>query len=325
MRKSFRRHSGGQLKVGATSHLQMFKHFIRYCLSINCLFVALSAAAQVQVTAQLDSNVAETGNPFIIRLFSPVQAGKPVQIDFSAWDTILPRQNILTQSTAISDGQQYQIDLSCITFDADTLVLPPLTIRLAGGQTAITNPLELVVIATPVPSDLNDMAPLKDVLHEPVWWSDYLPWLLVLAGLMALLLVAKWLQQRRQRPGSRSLELPPYDLARKKLEILARKRLWQVGEVKPYYAELTFILREYLQKRYQIPALESTTEETLAYLQEREFPQNLQQPLTETLLQADLVKFAKSMPPESFHAQALQQAQILVESTRQEPVPAEAH
>ncbi|MEO6037440.1 MAG: hypothetical protein ABIQ93_03435, partial [Saprospiraceae bacterium] len=111
--------------------------------------------------------------------------------------------------------------------------------------------------------------------------------------------------------------------ARKKLEVLARKKLWQSGQLKPYYAELTFILREYLQKRYGIPALESTTEETLAYLQQQDFPEALRQPLAETLLQADLVKFAKSMPPESFHEQALQQVQTLVETTREVSAPAE--
>ncbi|MEO6039737.1 MAG: hypothetical protein ABIQ93_15090, partial [Saprospiraceae bacterium] len=53
--------------------------------------------AQVGATAQLDSNVAETGNPFIIHVLSPVAAGKPLEIDFSAWDSVLPPQNILAQ------------------------------------------------------------------------------------------------------------------------------------------------------------------------------------------------------------------------------------
>lgn len=298
------------------------KYFLKYCLSICCLLALLTPAhAQVQATVQLDSNVAETGNPFVIHLLSPAVAGKPVQIDFSAWDTVLPRQNILDQSAANNLGNQYQIDLRCITFDADTLTLPPLTIRLAGGQIAVTNSIELVVIATPAPPDLNDMADLKDIRREPIWWTDYLPWALGIAGLAALFFIANWLWNRSQRRGSqsRALEMPPYELARRKLEILAKKRLWENGQIKQYYGDLTFILREYLQKRYDIPALESTTEETLAYLQERDFPQHLQQPLTETLLQADLVKFAKSTPPESFHEQALHQVQALIESTRQEP------
>ena len=92
----------------------------------------------------MDSNIAETGNPFMIHLLTPNADGKPLEVDFSAWEAVLPRQNILKQSIAISQGERYQIDLTCITFDADTLLLPPLTVRLAGGKTAITNPLELI-------------------------------------------------------------------------------------------------------------------------------------------------------------------------------------
>jgi len=305
----------------------MLKTILKYCLSALCLLLLLSPLqAQVEATAQVDSNIAETGNPFIIHLASPMAAGKPLKIDFSAWDSILPRQNILSQSEVNNLGNQYGIDLRCIAFDADTLSLPPLTIQLAGGQTAMTTPLEMVVIATPASSDLNDMAELKDIRHEPVWWSDYLPWALGIIGLLVLVFVLAWLWKRSQIQGSqsRAMEMPPYELARKKLEVLAKKKLWQSGQVKPYYAELTFILREYLQKRYHIPALESTTEETLAHLQKQDFPAALQQPLAETLVQADLVKFAKSMPPDAFHDQALHYVQTLVEATRQVPASAEA-
>ncbi len=304
----------------------MSKFLLKYCLFFFALLAFLAPArAQVEATVRLDSNLAETGNPFIIHVLSPASAGKPLQIDFSAWDSVLPPQNILAQSPAINQGNQYQTDLRCITFDADTLVLPPLTIRLAGGQTAQTNALTLVVIATPASSELNDMADLKDIRREPVWWADYLPWALGLLGLVALIFLVNWLWNRSLQRGSqsRAVEMPAYELARRKLEVLAKKKLWQNGQVKPYYAELTFILREYLQKRYGIPALESTTEETLAYLQNQDFPQHLRQPLVLTLEQADLVKFAKSTPPEDFHEQALQHVQTMIETTRPEAAAAD--
>ncbi len=239
---------------------------------------------------------------------------------------MIPKQNILSQSTAISQGGQYQIDLTCITFDADTLLLPPLTIRLAGGKTALTNSLELVVLSTPAPTDLNDMAELKNIRLEPVLWTDYLPWIIGVLAVVAIIFLANWWWKRRQKMGSRSREvaMPAHLLAQRKLEALSKKHLWQAGQVKSYYAELTFILREYLEKRYHVPALESTTDETLSYLRKTDFPQDLQQPLAETFLQADLVKFAKSTPPEFFHEQALQQAQLLVRTTREEEMLAEA-
>lgn len=299
----------------------MLRHFIKYLLPTLCaLFVLTSAMAQVEGIAQLDSNIAETGNPFVVHLLTPSADGKPLQVDFSAWDTVLPQQNILAQSAAVPQGDRYQIDLTCITFDADTLLLPPLTIRLAGGRTAVTNLLELVVLATPAPTDLNDMAELKDIRMEPISWTDYLPWILGVLGIVLIIFLANWWWKRRQQRGSRHREvaMPAHLLAQRKLEALAKKHFWQTGQVKLYYAELTFILREYLQKRYQVPALESTTEETLHALQKTDFPPDLQQAVADTLVQADLVKFAKSLPPQSFHEEALRQAQLLVQATREE-------
>lgn len=314
---------GGGLLYG---NFSIIEYSVKPLLSLfYIIFFLASASAQVEGIAQLDTDVAETGNPFVVHLLTPSGEGKPVQVDFSAWDTIMPPQNILTQSAALSQGERYQIDLICITFDADTLLLPPLTIRLAGGKTAVTNPLELVVLATPAPTDLNDMADLKDIRQEPISWMDYLPWVAGILGIVLIIFLATWWWKHRQERGSRSREIamPAHALAQRKLEALAKKGLWQTGQVKSYYAELTFILREYLQKRYQVPALERTTEETLAYLQKTDFPQNLHQPLADTLLQADLAKFAKSAPPESFHEQALHQAYLLIQSTRQELVPVE--
>lgn len=304
--------------------MSSLKYIIKFLLSAFYVLSCLTfASAQVEGIAQLDSNIAETGNPFVVHLLTPSGEGKPLQVDFSAWDTVMPQQNRLTQSVPVNQGKSYQIDLTCITFDADTLLLPPLIIRLAGGKTVVTNPLELVVLATPAPTDLNDMAELKGIRQEPILWTDYLPWILGMLGIVLIIFLANWWWKHRQQRGSRSREfaMPAHVLAERKLEVLAKKRLWQNGQVKLHYAELTFILREYLQKRYRVPALESTTEETLAYLQKTDFPQDLRQPLAETFLQADLVKFAKSAPPESFHEQALHQAHLLIRSTHQELVP----
>jgi len=315
----------GQLKKSKPKTSKYYS--LKRCLSIFfATFFLSTASAQTEAVAQLDSNIAETGNPFIIHLLSPSPDGKPLQVDFSAWDTILPKENILSQSAAIRQGAQYQIDLTCITFDADTLLLPPLTIRLAGGKTALTNALQLIVLATPAPTDLNDMADLKDIRPEPILWTDYLPWILGVLGIVLVIFLANRWWKRRQQRGSRSREvaMPAHLLAQRKLEVLRKKHLWQAGQVKLYYAELTFIMREYLQKRYHIPALESTTEETLAYLQKKDFPVELRQTLAETLVQADLVKFAKSTPPESFHDEALRQAQLLVQATREEEIAVES-
>ena len=51
-------------------------------------------------------------------------------------------------------------------------------------------------------------------------------------------------------------------------------------------------------------------------LEKTAIPTELLPPLAELLQQADLVKFAKGAPPESYHEQALREVRLLVEKTQ---------
>ena len=171
-----------------------------------------------------------------------------------------------------------------------------------------------------------DMTGIKDIRREPATWVDYLPWALAIAGLILLILLVSWLmgraqQKKRQAALSRSVGLPPHELASKKLDVLAQKQLWDKGLMKEYCAELTFILREYLEKRYPVPALESTSEEILDHLMRTDFPEGLRPALHELLTKADLVKFAKATPPESFHKESMAFARKIIAETKPVPIP----
>lgn len=290
------------------------------------LFVSASVGLRAQVTAEPDSNYAETGNPFVVHLVVPQSDGKPGQIDLSAWDSVVKEQNILQQTEWKSDGQAFSKDLILIFFDADTLALPPLPVYLNGRGTALTNALDIIILPTPAPDDLVDMRGIKDIRREPALWTDYLPWALAIAALILLVLLASWLIRRAQHKKkqaalSRMVELPAHELAWKKLDVLAKKQLWDKGLVKEYCAELTFIAREYLEKRYAVPALESTSEEIREHLLKTDFPENLRAGLQELLTKADLVKFAKATPPETFHEEAMTYARKMILETKPLPIP----
>lgn len=82
-----------------------------------------------------------------------------------------------------------------------------------------------------------------------------------------------------------------------------------------YYAALSLIIREYLEARYRIPALESTTREIAALLKNTGFPDEQQAALDFLLQQTDLVKYAEMQPPRTFHEQALEKARQLILKT----------
>ena len=98
------------------------------------------------------------------------------------------------------------------------------------------------------------------------------------------------------------MELPPFERAIEQLRALENENLNKQEEYKRYYSRLIEVIRVYLQEDAKIDALESTSDELLAKLEIRKDAGTLDLDrktllsLREVLQNADLVKFAKSMP-----------------------------
>src|SRR5690606_31722830 len=58
-------------------------------------------------------------------------------------------------------------------------------------------------------------------------------------------------------------EVSPFDEAVTRLKRLEQVDLYQDAAVKPFYVELSDLLRTYLERRLQVPALETTTRELI--------------------------------------------------------------
>jgi hypothetical protein len=72
--------------------------------------------------------------------------------------------------------------------------------------------------------------------------------------------------------------------------------LWQNGEEKLFYTGVTDALREYIEARYEVSAMEKTTSEIMADLSDKKIEPRYYKELDELFKTADLVKFAKYVP-----------------------------
>ncbi len=176
-----------------------------------------------------------------------------------------------------------------------------------------------VKVAYPKLKD-EQIAPIKDILRTDFSFEDAIPYLigfvtLVLLGLIVFLWRDKWRKKPQPMVVARQIIVTPYEQARNELMSLRAKQLWQQGEIKPYHTELTHILRDYLEKRYQIPALESTSDELITALRRTDMPDALQFKLRQLLQMADLVKFAKGTPEIAVHEAAYETAMELIMET----------
>ena len=148
------------------------------------------------------------------------------------------------------------------------------------------------------------------------------------AAIVLLIIVAgyysykKYKQKKSERPVEKKIiTIPPYVKALIALENLESERLWQKGFVKDYHSRITEIIRNYFEERFDLPAMELTTTETIHHLKSIKEKEKILDITYDFLSNADLVKFAKFQPLEQVNEEMMKQAKEIIHSTiPQKPV-----
>lgn len=301
-------------------------------LLAGVFFLCLTTVRGQNASLTLEPRRIEPGDTATLRIMVSGVSAQPESVDFSPWKDLLPPENILSRAGWQRNGTVWLYRCTVIAFDSAILQLPPVAVRLHLGKSLETNAVQWQVVPKAISGDVSGMAPMRDLHREPVRWTDYWPWA---AGALAILLLIVWrMRRRRKKTPVRAApvaapppvrEIPAQELALQKIDVLARQRLWEKGELKTHYVELSLLLREYLEKRYRISALESTTREILQLLKSTDFPLNLTASLRELLEQADLTKYARTPPPPEYHEKSLQNARDLVQRTATFKNPSPTH
>ncbi|MCC7466645.1 MAG: hypothetical protein IT261_10260 [Saprospiraceae bacterium] len=262
----------------------------------------------------------ETGDTTVLLLFLNGTNTEPGEVDFFPWSDQIPAQNIIKRSSWKRSGAQWMRRFTLIAFDSASLKLPPLKVRLSNGTMLETNTVQLLVFPTAGGRELTDMASIRDIRRESSSWIDY--WLYGAGGLALLLTLVWWWWKNRRLPRPvevpRELSVPPpapksaSDEALSRLNTLLHKQYWKHDRVKDHYTEFSLILREYLERQFQIPALESTTLELNTLLAHTEASSAFQTRLEQLFTQADMVKYAQSSPNTATHQDIIEKAIQLI-------------
>ncbi len=141
--------------------------------------------------------------------------------------------------------------------------------------------------------------------------------LLALVVWLVAWLLARHIRKRQAMPRP-APKIPPHVVANKALVELGHRKLWQKGKFKAYYTALTSILRTYISGRWDIGALEMTSDEIIMALRDVEMPSASRTDLISILRTADMVKFAKAEPEAEENEESLNRALYFVENTKLE-------
>ncbi len=151
--------------------------------------------------------------------------------------------------------------------------------------------------------------------------KNYAKWTLIALILLAIIIyfVNRALVARGKRLSDLfkpTPPLPPHTEAIKALEELHNQKLWQNEKYKEYYSSLTNILRHYIARRFDVAAMEMTSEEIIVAMKSVELPSKSSIDLVTLLRDADLVKFAKATPDGEENESHYYRAYYFVEETK---------
>jgi hypothetical protein len=232
---------------------------------------------------------------------------------------------LLSSDTTLSDNRIEVKQSYLITgFEPGPQIIPSQeVIYKRGGVTDTARSMPLILnVYEPVVDTSQQIKPIKPPINTPVTFREILPWAGIgLGGLVIALLIVwllqKFLKRKGEPEGDSAAPLEPaHVIAFRELDKLKNENIWTKGEVKEYYTRLTEITRHYIERQYDIPAMESTTEEILDTFRRSNTEDSLLDEILKDLLElADLVKFAKEEPLPIDNQTNLNNAYLFVQKT----------
>lgn len=277
-------------------------------LYLTC-FIGQGYAQQIKVEAKLDKSSIALGDQTVLRLTARMPVAE--QIGFPALnDTISSKIQIVeigkTDTLKAADDPAFQVISRAYvitSFDAGIQVIPSFTFKGKSADfSTVSLPLEVKSVKVDTTKAIFDIKQPLTVSYTFIdWLRDNWHWV-VFAFVCLFMLLGIWyyfVKMRKAKPVpevQKKADVPPHVMAIEKLKALRNKKLWQQDAVKQYHSELSDVIREYLEKRYGINALEQTSDEILWGLKSLEVKDDNERMLRQVLLLADLVKFAKASP-----------------------------
>lgn len=274
-------------------------------IKLYILFLLISTSLFAQkVTTSIDSTKKKIGAEFKLTLKTDVDTLSKVKFPNAKF--FGPLEVIQSYKIdTVKNGARYELikKYGLTQFDSGKYTIPRIPV-LINGKPSFSDSIKVEVNDVKVDTLKQKMYDIKDIakVESPLgsWWI-YLLVLLVI-GVIGYF-VYKFIKKRQSQPKVEAIVYTsPIEKATSLLQQLEKKELWQKGEIKNYYSELTDIARNYIEEEIHIPAMESTTSELIEGLRKAAKQQKLKlsnetvENLEKVLKQADLVKFAKVKP-----------------------------
>ena len=264
---------------------------------IYILFVSSFLFSQ-NVLVETDTNLIRIGEHINLKI--KVYGLEKDSIVWPNNDTLFEPFELLDNSILlnIAENDTHVVHNYILTsFDTGRFTIPSIPIYSKYLDSLLTSPLDISVLSMPLDTTNNffDIKPPKKIpllARELIFYFIYL--LLLILVIVGIILLVKYLKNKKVSKVTDLKPVIPIDVYYlNALADLEKKDYLKDEKYKDYYTELSEIFRGYLEVRFSIPALESSTFELKALLLELKIQDKW---LNSFFRNNDIVKFAKGVP-----------------------------
>lgn len=311
-----------------------FKIKIGFSFILFFCAVATTNAQQIKATASLDSANILIGDQ--VKLFLEIDHPKNVMVHFpQVPDSIAGKIEVLNHSGIdtfnLEDEKNLkQIQSYLITcFDSGVYRIPPywFKINVDGHIDSVPSNGVTLQVHTMAIDTTKGPTDIKMPYGAPLTLKEVIPYILgvILIGAIIFLVLYSIKRKKNNKPifsKPAKPKEPAHIIALRELDRIKNEKIWQKDKIKQYYSEVTEVLRNYIEDRFEISAMEKTTDEIIQsfkyrndLLSEKSFNN-----LSRILSLADLVKFAKYKPLPDDNNLTLVDTYFFVNETKKEVI-----
>jgi hypothetical protein len=282
------------------------------------------------LSAVLDSTKLITGDPTGLTIVAKIPSNvSDVKLDMNPLIDFGKIEFLAEEPVAKTDDEGFSIyrwKYIVTSFDTGFHILPQVELSyIEQGQyfKIRSQNIGLEVFLLPIRQDEAFLQPIKEIVKEPFFWMDLLPF--ILGGMLlaiGLFLLLWYLKKKSKKEDaadfpSSTHTVDPFDKALAGLLELEQSPLVAQKLYKDFHFKLSHIFREYIEEKFKYPALESTFEEVKEILSRIQPEDYDLQGLIDVLNKSEFIKFSKFEPSDDFHSKALNQIRdfiLLVQS-----------
>ncbi len=310
--------------------------FLKYILLISVFLFAQRSFSQIRVNAVLDSSKIRIGEQVKLDLYVNYDASqRDLKIQWpSVGDTITGKVEVISITpidTTIPDKnnptiyQQHQ-QLLVSAYDSGYFAIPgfEFVVNDDTSKPFLTPTLMLEVHTVPTDTSITKTKDIKPPFEEKFnwkWYLDYIYWGIgIIIFIATIILLTIYFTKRKKQVviEPEKPKIPAHITALATLEKIKEEQVWKEGYAKEYYSSISEAVRLYIEERFGVNALESTTDEIMKAFRTQVVDKQSKEKLEQILTLSDFVKFAKMSPIEDEHKFTLQNAFDFVNGTKRE-------